>query len=162
MVICKGYLQNTSLYIHRSCNHSYFFFFKSSPEDIFIDLRERERERERERYQSDASHTCPDQGLNLQFFGIQDDIPINWATQPGSVLISLFPLFSSGPELAVRSQLILYCIVFSTTEIQSALLSVGFASINSTNSGWKIILKKRYFQSTVENSQVWRADCTHW
>ena len=26
---------------------------------------------------------CPDWGLNLQPFGVQDDAPTNWATQPG-------------------------------------------------------------------------------
>ena len=42
----------------------FIYFFKSSPEDIFIDLRERESERERERYQSVASHIGPNQGSN--------------------------------------------------------------------------------------------------
>ena len=50
--------------------HMYLFagiFFPSSPEDMFIDLREREGNiNVREKYQLVASHMCPDQGSNPQ------------------------------------------------------------------------------------------------
>ena len=55
----------------------FFFFFKSSPEVIFIDFRERKGEREK--HQTCSLGMCPDQELNLQPFGVWGDP----ATVPG-------------------------------------------------------------------------------
>ena len=69
---------------------------------------EREEGEEREKHQCEkhqlvASHmhpdwgqthnlgTCPDQGLNLQSFGVQDDAPTNGATLAMAVLRILSP-----------------------------------------------------------------------
>ena len=45
--------------------------------------RVRERDRDIDLF---ASCTCPDQGLNPQPFGVQDDVITNWDTQPGQAL----------------------------------------------------------------------------
>ena len=45
----------------------------------------RERNRNidvREKYWSVASSTLPDRGLDLQLFGVLDDAPTIWATEP--------------------------------------------------------------------------------
>ena len=95
---------------------------------MFIDLKEkggggekeRERERERERWEKHwlvASHThpnqgstlsigmCPDQGLNLQPFGVQDDTPTNWAIWPRRepIFITTNPKSSKNPGLFLSS-----------------------------------------------------------
>ena len=78
--------------IHKSNKHEvgFCFFFKSSPEDMFIDLRERERERLRERnikwlpptctLSGDQTHNlgmCPDQESNQQLCSEWNDAPIS-------------------------------------------------------------------------------------
>ena len=60
---------------------------------MFINLRERERERERTDTKQPPIGTLPDQGTNPQPFGVQDDTPINWATQPGQDLAISGPQF---------------------------------------------------------------------
>ena len=68
-----------------------FFFLKI----LFLE-REEGREKEGEKHQyvvascmpptGDLAHNpgmCPDWESKLQLFGLQDNAPINWATQPG-------------------------------------------------------------------------------
>ena len=69
--------------------------------------------REREKQQSVASHPRPDwnrthnlgmrpdQELNLQLFGVRDDAPTNWATQPGKAnlyLVDKILIWDKGSE----------------------------------------------------------------
>ena len=84
----------------------WYSFLKSSPKDMFMDLRERGRERQTDKARETSmwewnidllpySHTCPnwdgtcnlgmcpDQGWNPQPFGVWDDAPTNCTTWPG-------------------------------------------------------------------------------
>ena len=70
---------------------------------MFVDIRERERERKK--HGSRASHMWPDWGLNPQPkyvpwfyweqnpqpFGVWDDAPANWTTQPGLIVYLTAP-----------------------------------------------------------------------
>ena len=74
-------------------------FFNPHPRICFL-IREREREKkyqcERETIccpNSSQTHhlsVCPDQGLNLQHFGVWDSAPTNLATRPGQDLFNIF------------------------------------------------------------------------
>ena len=95
------------------------FFFKFSPEDMFIDFREgryaeweTERKRERNidllppvctltRDRTCNLGMCPDWESNTQHFGAQNDAPVNWATQPGLCFFFLFLFFFSFLFLSV-------------------------------------------------------------
>ena len=101
--LCHHFCLNNLFFISSSWNNylfrpnDTFIFFKSSVEDMFIDVRERrEREKEREKqmwgrnidqlplagsltgYWTCSLGMCPDQGLNPQLFGAQNNAP----TQP--------------------------------------------------------------------------------
>ena len=58
---------------------SVVYFFKSSPEDMFIDFREKGRRRGREKHRSVVSCTRPawepNQGLMLQRFDVRENAP---------------------------------------------------------------------------------------
>ena len=95
----------------------FLFYFYSSPEDMFIDLRERERERHcvRKKHQSLASYICPSQGLNPPprcglWPGIEP--ATFWCTRPHSNQVSylaramkvfLLCLFSTSSPIPTES-----------------------------------------------------------
>ena len=79
--------------VHHIVGFVLFFFFWSSPEDMFIDFffweGESEKEREKKKHWCEREtlvgcpRKLPDWGSNPQSFCVRDDAPTNWATWPG-------------------------------------------------------------------------------
>ena len=74
--------------------------FKSSPEDVLIDLRERNTDVRDKHWSAASRHAptwdrthnlgmCPDQGLIPQPLGAWDDALTNWAAWPGLTVVFL-------------------------------------------------------------------------
>ena len=126
-----------------------FFFFLSSPEDIFLLLWERKREREegrerdidvrREKQKLGASCICPDWGSNLQPrhgpwqglnpppVNVWDDTPTYWTTL-AIVSITMSEMQSDVGALGVQAQLFPCSphASMGTSDIYSAWTGKGF------------------------------------
>ena len=94
--ICP-YMSISFIWIIILNNLNIIFLKKSSPKIMFFNFRKRRRGRERkEKYRceretwNDCLPYTPDQGLDPQSFGVQDNTPTNWATQPRLILISSY------------------------------------------------------------------------
>ena len=102
-----------SVAVSHLCNS--FYFFKYSPKDMFIDIRERGRERDsdvREK-QSVTSQLRPDQESNWQTFDVRDNVPTNYTTPPGLTFVTLSCVCPVTGETPGRQAHV--CIVHSCT-----------------------------------------------